>query len=96
MLPWLFNVNKDGVGTEVNAWVLWKWLKLVSALGKRFDINWFYVFRRHSTIPADSELFIAKITVMYTGVNAVYFVKKILKVNVGMSKVIRCARDDVT
>ena len=36
MSPWLFYVYMDGVVREVNAWVLGKWLELLSF---RFKIN---------------------------------------------------------
>ena len=39
MSPWLFHVYMDGVVKEVNVRVLEKGLELLSANGRRFEIN---------------------------------------------------------
>ena len=37
MSSWLFNVYMDGVVRDVNARVLWKWLKVLSVNCGRFE-----------------------------------------------------------
>ena len=54
MSPWLFNVYMDGVGREVNAKVLEKWLELCECKGGTFEINE-PLFADNTLIVADSE-----------------------------------------
>ena len=85
MSPWLFNVYMDGVVREVNVRVLGKGLELLSANGGRFEINQ-PLFADDTTLVADSEEKFGKLVSEYGRVCE----KRKLRVNVDMSKVMRC------
>ena len=53
MPPWLFNINMDGVVRDVNAWVLWKGLELLSVKGSGFEIN-HLLFANDTALVGDS------------------------------------------
>ena len=83
MSPWLFNVNMDGVVREVNVRVLGKRMEWLSANIGRFEINQL-LFADNAALVADQEEKVSE----FGGECE----RKKLKVNVGMSKVMRCSR----
>ena len=85
--PFLFNVIIDGVVREVNVRALMKWLELVSVNGGRFEINQL-LFADNRGLVADSEEKLCRLVSEFGRV----CVKKMLSVNVGKRKVIRCCR----
>ena len=86
MSPWLF-IDMDGVVREVNVTVLGKGLELLSANGGRFEINQL-LFADDTALVADSEEKLCRLVSEFGGVCE----RRMLRVNVGKSKVMRCSR----
>ena len=89
MSPWLFNVYMDSVVRDVNIRVLWKGLELLSVNGgsARFEINQL-LFADDSALVADSEKKLCRLVIEFGRVCK----RRMLGVNVGKSKVMRCSR----
>ena len=87
ILPWLFNVYMDGVDREVNVRVLGKLLKLLSAIGGRFETNQ-PLFADDTALVADSHEKLFRFLSEFGRVSE----RRMLRVNVGKSKVMRCSR----
>ena len=89
MSPWLFNVYiyMDGVVREVNVRVLGKGLELLSANGGKFEINQL-LFADDTGLVADSEEQLCRSVSEFGRVCE----RRMLRVNVGKSKVMRCSR----
>ena len=87
MSPFLFNVYMGGVVREVNVRVLGKGLELLSATGGRFKINQ-VLFADDTALVADSEEKLCRLVSEFGRVCE----RRKLRVNVGMSKVMRCSR----
>ena len=86
MSPWLFNLYIDGVVREVNARVLGRGLKLVDGNENEWELNQL-LFADDTVVVADSE---RKLCQLVTEFGRVCERRKLL-VNVGKSKVMRCA-----
>ena len=87
MSPWLFNVYIDGVVREVNVRVLGKGLEQVIANGGRFEKNQL-LFADDTTLVSDSEEKLCRLVSEFGRVCE----RRKVRVNVGMSKVMRCSR----
>ena len=87
MSSWLFNVYMDGVDREVNARVLGKGLEQLSVNGCRFEINQL-LFADDTVLVADSEEKLCRLVSEFGRVCE----RRKLRVNVGMSKVMRYSR----
>ena len=87
MSPWLFNVYMDGVVREVNVRVIGKGLVLLSANGRRFEINQL-LFADDTALVADSEKKLCRLVNEFGRVCK----RRKLRVNVGKSKVMRRSR----
>ena len=77
----------DGVVREVNVWVLWKMMELLSADDGRFEIIQL-LFADDTALVADSEEKLCRLVCEFGGVCE----RRKLRVNVGKSKVMRCSR----
>ena len=76
----------NGVIREANVRVLGKWLKLLSAYGGRFEINKL-LFADDKALVADSEEKLGRLVSEFGRVCQ----RRMLRVNVGNSKVMRCS-----
>ena len=72
---------------EMNVWVLGKGLELLSANGGRFEINKL-LFADNAALVADLEEKLCRLVSEFGRICK----RKKLRVNVGMSKVMRCSR----
>ena len=89
MSPWLFNLHTDGVVREVNDRVLGRGLKLVDGNDNECELNQL-LFADETVVVAYSE---RKLCQLVTEFGRVCERRK-LRVNVGKSKVMRCARNE--
>ena len=76
-----------GVVREMNASVLGKELELLRVNGGRFEINQL-LFTNDTAVVADSEEKLCRLVSVFSTVCG----RKLLRVNVGKSKVMRCSR----
>ena len=87
MSPWLLNVFMDCVVREVNVMVLGKGLDVLRVNGGRFEINQL-LFADDTALVADSEEKLCRLVNEFGRVCE----RRMLRVNVGKSKVMRCSR----
>ena len=87
MSSWLFNVYMDGVVREVYVRVIGKGLELLSAKDGRFEINQL-LFADDTALVADTEEKVCRLVSEFGRVCE----RRMLKVNVGKNKVMRCSR----
>lgn len=87
MSPWLFNMYMDGVVREVNARVLGTGCELVKG-NQKWHLNQI-LFADDTALVADSEERLRRLVTEFGRVCE----RRKLSVNVGKSKVLRCARD---
>ena len=89
MSPWLFNLYIDGVVREVNASVLGRGLKLTDRNDNDWEMNQL-LFADDTVVVADSEKKLCQLVQEFGRVCK----RRKLRVNVGKSKVMRCARNE--
>ena len=84
---WLFYVYIDGVVRDANAMVIWKGLELLHSNCDRFEIN-LLLFTDATALVADSDGKLCKLVSVFGRV----WERRKLRVNICMSKVMRCSR----
>ena len=89
MSLWLFNLNIDGVVREVNTRVLDRGLKLVYGNDSEWELNQL-LFVDDTVVVADSEKKLCQLVTEFGRVCE----RRMLRVNVGKSKVMRCTRNE--
>ena len=87
MSPWLFYVYMDGVVRQANVRVIGKGLEFLSANGGMFEINQLF-FADDATLVADSGEKLCRLVSEFGRICE----RRMLRVNVGESKVMRCSR----
>ena len=90
MLPWLFNLYIDGVVREVNARALGRGLKLVVGNDNEWELN-HLLFADDTVVVEDSERTLCQLV---TEFGRVCERRKLIRVNVGKSKVMRYTRNE--